>query len=322
MCVCAIDCALCNSGDEAIIHLCEVCRSNHPRNLPVFLKVCAALSVLASGLFQRVAGDSIHISQASVSRCLTQFIDAMLHHIGHFIKFPETVGEERAIKAGFYRVAGFPNVLGAIDCTHVSIRAPSIEENVYRDRQRRHSINVQVVCDHNTRILSVCARFLGSSHDAYILRNSSLYRKMDMLANNDVCFIGDRGYPLLTWLMTLFANPITASEVRYNHAHAVTRSVIERTFGILKSRFRCLDDSGGCMLVTPGIACRVTTVCCMLHNMAVNRRLPMPVIPQNPKEDDLAVAKGLPMGRAARIRQQIVDQHFRQVWYDTVRLVA
>lgn len=122
---------------EAIIYLCRLlddqlcCRSNNPQNIPVIIKVTTALSVLASGSFQRVAGDVLHISQASVSRCVTQFLDAMLQHISHFIKFPDTPAERRRYKGGFYRVAGFPSVVGAIDCTHVAIRAPSANENVY-----------------------------------------------------------------------------------------------------------------------------------------------------------------------------------------------
>ncbi|XP_063064940.1 putative nuclease HARBI1 [Engraulis encrasicolus] len=302
----------------AILYLCQLLddqlssRSVHPHNLPVLVKVCAALSVLASGSFQRVAGDAIHISQASVCRCLNQFIEAMLLHTGRFIQFPTTAAERRAIKAGFYRVAGFPNVLGAIDCTHVSIRAPAANEHVYRDRRRRHSMNVQVVCDHTMLITSVCAKFPGSAHDAYILRNSTLHPKMERLANNGVWLIGDRGHPLMPWLMTPFVNPPTAAEVRYNNSHASTRSIIERTFGVLKSRFRCLDDSGGCLLVTPGKVCRMTTVCCMLHNMAVRRRLPMPVVPpQDPQDPDMDEPDEQPVGRAVEVRQQIVDQYFR-----------
>lgn len=74
-----------------------------------------------------------------------------------------------------------------------------------------------------------------------------------------------------------FHSPATESQGQYNQAHAATKSVIERTFGILKSRFRCLDESGGCLLLSPEKVCRVTVVCCMLHNMASERRLPEPV---------------------------------------------
>ncbi|KAJ8335832.1 hypothetical protein SKAU_G00391740 [Synaphobranchus kaupii] len=63
--------------------------------------------------------------------------------------------------------------------------------------------------------------------------------------------IGDRGYPLKTWLLTPFADPRTAEELRYNLAHGRTRSVVERTIGLLKGRWRCLDASGGKLLYKP-----------------------------------------------------------------------
>lgn len=53
--------------------------------------------------------------------------------------------------------------------------------------------------------------------------------------------LGDRAYGLKTWLMTPYANPETPQEVRYNNIHAHTRAV-ERTFGVLKGRWMCLDQ--------------------------------------------------------------------------------
>ena len=45
------------------------------------------------------------------------------------------------------RDSGFPGILGAIDCTHVPIKAPSRAEgeNAYVDRHGIHSLNVQVI---------------------------------------------------------------------------------------------------------------------------------------------------------------------------------
>ena len=75
----------------------------------------------------------------------------------------------------------FTELLGsliAINSTHVSIRCPSGNKNAYRDRKRWHTMNFQVLCDHNSKILSVCAKYPGSAHDALILHNSLLWQKM------------------------------------------------------------------------------------------------------------------------------------------------
>ncbi|KAK0131633.1 hypothetical protein N1851_033660 [Merluccius polli] len=58
------------------------------------------------------------------------------------------------------------------------------------------------------------------------------------------------------WLISRFRFPKAISSwksvlsERYNNIHARTRSVVERAIGQLKSRWRCLDRSGG-MLLSP-----------------------------------------------------------------------
>ena len=51
--------------------------------------------------------------------------------------------------------------------------------------------------------------------------------------------------------MTPLTNPQTPREVSYNEMHARTRSTIERTIGILKGRWMCLDTAGGKLLYKP-----------------------------------------------------------------------
>ncbi|KAL7856585.1 hypothetical protein SRHO_G00154840 [Serrasalmus rhombeus] len=62
--------------------------------------------------------------------------------------------------------------------------------------------------------------------------------------------LGDSGYPLKRWLLTPFPNPQSTEERRYNDVRTLTRS--ERTIGLLKGRWRCLDASGGRPALQPG----------------------------------------------------------------------
>ena len=43
-----------------------------------------------------------------------------------------------------FNIAGFPNVIGCVDGTHIPIIAPSVDEVDYVNRKSFHSINVQV----------------------------------------------------------------------------------------------------------------------------------------------------------------------------------
>ncbi|TWW78197.1 putative nuclease HARBI1 [Takifugu flavidus] len=66
--------------------------------------------------------------------------------------------------------------------------------------------------------------------------------------------------------------------------HARSRSTIERTIGILKGRWMCLDTAGGKLLYKPEKVCRIIMACCVLHNITMKRGVPLPPQPQ-PRED-------------------------------------
>ena len=103
--------------------------------------------------------------------------------------------------------------------------------------------------------------------------------------------------------MTPYRNPQTPGEERYNEAHAKTRAVVERTFGLLKSRFRCLDKSGGTLLYSPNFVCQIIGACCMLHNFAVRKGLEIDIRDDlTPEPDNPPLTEATPSaeGRAAR----------------------
>ena len=69
----------------------------------------------------------------------------------------------------------FPNVTGATDCTHLTIKASSINEEASVNRKGTHSINVQAVCDVDMQLLDVVAKSPGSSHDNFIWQTLGLH---------------------------------------------------------------------------------------------------------------------------------------------------
>ncbi|KAJ1140587.1 hypothetical protein NDU88_006936 [Pleurodeles waltl] len=135
-------------------------------------------------------------------------------------------------------------------------------------------MNVQMVCLADQYISQVNAMFPGSVHDAYILRNSSIPYVMGQLQRHQVWLLGYSGYPSLSRILTPVRNPRTRAEERYNEAHGRTRRVIERTFDLLKARFRCLHMTGGSLFYSPKKVCQIIVACCMLHNLALRRQVP------------------------------------------------
>ncbi|KAK0132138.1 putative nuclease HARBI1 [Merluccius polli] len=317
---------LCNYLEPAL-------RSHTHRSNPVppHVQVLSTLRFLATGSFQRELGDRVGISQPSISRALPRVVDAINQLATEYIQCPYTAEEQVTVKRGFHLIAGLPNTIGAIDCTHVRIKAPSPDSFPYLNRKQYHSINVQLICDSNNHLLNV-SRFPGGAHDSYIFQNSSVGTRLEQVAADDSWVIGDRGYALAPWLMTPLTNPQTPREVSYNQMHARTRSTIElvvdflvrlrelsrsfelvrsrtthhyieRTIGILKGRWMCLDTAGGKLLYKPEKVCRIIMACCVLHNIAMKRE-------QEGPSNNSVTAEGLTVGR---VMQWMTGQRHRPV---------
>eukprot|EP00057_Strongylocentrotus_purpuratus_P015960 XP_011670434.1 PREDICTED: putative nuclease HARBI1 [Strongylocentrotus purpuratus] len=86
--------------------------------------------------------------------------------------------------------------------------------------------------------------------------------------------LGDSGYPLRPYLLTPILNPSTRQDERYNHSHQRGNSIIKRSFRVLKSRFRCIDVSGGGHQFAPEHVCHIFVVVVVLHNICVSNNLP------------------------------------------------
>ena len=114
-------------------------------------------------------------------------------------------------------IAGFPGVVGVIDGTHVRIVAPSLNEDVYVNRKRYHSINTQIVFSADYRIWDIVAKWPGSTHDARMLSESGLRQLFEGHYVPVGChLLGDSGYPCKPWLLTPYLQPRTGPQQNYN----------------------------------------------------------------------------------------------------------
>ncbi|KAJ1205383.1 hypothetical protein NDU88_000818 [Pleurodeles waltl] len=246
---------------------------HHPTRIPPLVQVLSVLHFLASGSFHTTVAIASGMSQPIFSNMLLRVLSALLKHMRSYIVFPQ-VEDLPTVNGDFYALGHIPNIIDAIDGTNMALVPPHRSEQVYRNQKNYHSMNVQMVCLADQYISHVNARFPGSVHDAYILRNSSIPYVMGQLQRLCVWLIGDSGYPNLSWLLTLVRNPRTRAEERYNEAHGRTRRVIERTSGRVKARFRCLHRTGGSLYYSPKKVCQIIVACCMLHNLALGRQVP------------------------------------------------
>jgi hypothetical protein len=85
---------------------------------------------------------------------------------------------------------------------------------------------------------------------------------------NDDHLIGDGGFPLKEWLMTPYRDNghLTREQRHYNYCLSSTRQVVERSFSLLKGRFRRLQNMDVC---TVEVAVCLIISCCVLHNICI-----------------------------------------------------
>ena len=88
------------------------------RAIPVSLQVLTCIGFLATGTFQRELADRSGISQPTLSRILPDVLGGVIALSQNYINFPYMVGDQANKKAQFAAKSDFPNVIGAIDCTH------------------------------------------------------------------------------------------------------------------------------------------------------------------------------------------------------------
>lgn len=171
-------------------------------------------------------------------------------------------------------MAHFPNVVGAIDGTLIPIQGMSADDEPnFICRKGFPAINVQGVVDAKLCFTNIVVRWPGATHDSFVLQNSTLPEIMDRING---WLLGDSGYPLRKWLFTPFMVTRNPQEQRYNSAHCTTRNVVERAFGVPKSRFRCIHKTGGSLQFAPEKCVKIIESCFRLHNKAIiEARIPL-----------------------------------------------
>lgn len=88
--------------------------------------------------------EKFNVSKATALNAVRRVTKAIVKLVARFIKWPED-NKAQEIILGFAASNGFPGVIGAIDGTHINIRAPHINPESYINRKKQHSIHLQVI---------------------------------------------------------------------------------------------------------------------------------------------------------------------------------
>ncbi|RVE44229.1 hypothetical protein evm_011128 [Chilo suppressalis] len=214
--------------NEVSIYLVDTKRKG--KGLSNRIKLLCALSFFANGSYQRILGKNIytHLSQPSMSRNINEIASIVCHPdiVKKYIKFPQNASQRQALKERFFEKFQIPGVVGCIDGTFVTMIRPKENEERYYCR-KEHLTNSEEV----------------------------------------VFLLGDSGYAQRPYMMTpILGAEENSPEGHYNKLHATARNTVERTFSVLKGRFRCLLVHR-VLHYHPDTVAKIVIACCVLHNI-------------------------------------------------------
>ncbi|KAJ1692918.1 hypothetical protein LUZ63_009616 [Rhynchospora breviuscula] len=178
-------------------------------------------------------------------------------------------------KSGTILVRVRGDALGAIDGTHI-LAYPDDDDpcpELFRNRKGFNSQNVMAAVDFDGYFVAVVTGWEGSTHDNLILQRAiedgfivppGRYYLVDGGYANTRQFLSP--YRGIAYHLARFRQgqqQYGCPEELFNHRHAQLRNIVEKTFGILKSRFKV------CVYMRKykfKIQKDIIKACCILHN--------------------------------------------------------
>ncbi|KAJ1201821.1 hypothetical protein NDU88_005627 [Pleurodeles waltl] len=97
---------------------------HHPTGIPPLVQMLSELHFLASGYFQATVAIASGMSQPMFSNVLSRVLSALLKHMHSYIVFPQ-MEDLPTVKGDFYALGHIPNIIGAMDGTHVAFVPPA-----------------------------------------------------------------------------------------------------------------------------------------------------------------------------------------------------
>ena len=98
--------------------------AHQPLLRAILLELCTELQ---SALECNTEANQLGLCQSTLSRVPAKW-DGIIRISTRYIKFPYNTVEQANVEAQFAARASFPNVIAAIDCTHIAIKAPLHDE--------------------------------------------------------------------------------------------------------------------------------------------------------------------------------------------------
>ncbi|EPS72545.1 hypothetical protein M569_02213, partial [Genlisea aurea] len=255
-------------------HLCELLHGfglRSSRHVSATEKLAMFLGILAHHTKVRIQRRDCNRSTWTVNKHFYTVLRVILRLHNQLQVNPVPVTPENATTS----FLPFQNCLGALDGSYVPVRVKEADKARYRNRKGFVATNVLGVCDQHMNFIYVLAGWEGSAADSRVLRDA-LRRDHGLRVPPGHYYLCDSGYMDCDGFLTPYRGvryhlrewgpgmqgPQNAKEY-FNMKHASARNVIERAWGILKSRWAILRSPYFYPIRTQTA---IILACTLLHN--------------------------------------------------------
>ena len=243
--------------------------TNRRKAISVETRVAIAITRLAFGSSLYIIVDSYRVGISIVHAIVLDFCHALNFFCRNsFIRWP-TPSRLQDISRNFEALHGIPYIAEAIDGSHISILAPREHTANYYCRKGFHSILLQGVVDHSCCFWNYDIGWCSSIHDYNLFSKSSIGKYCFEGKFNPYALLGDAAYQPRPWMLTPYLGSkdgFTCKQEHWNFIQSSSRMYVERTFGILKLRWRILLKKMDCLL--QHVPAHITA-CLILHNLTI-----------------------------------------------------
>ena len=249
--------------------------------IPPIVRVACTLFKLCQGASLLLCSEFFAIGTSTTSGIIRDVVKAVNDELRSEITWP-TGNRLQMIMGQFREFSGLLAVVGAIDGTHFHIRKPNHSpEDYFYFKSGGYTMQCQAVVDRSKKFIDISVGMPSSTNDSRQLRRSMLYRRAtttnlfnpaDFVQGFTPYLIGDKGFPILPWLITPYRElprgRRSVQETLFNRKLSRARLVVENAFGILKQSFReLLGASDLHITLLPDVV-----VCCsILHNLLLGQ---------------------------------------------------
>lgn len=193
-------------------------------------------------------------------------------------QIPTCEEEWMSVSEQFERKWHFPHCIGAIDGKHVKITKPPNSGSYFYNYKNTFSVVLMAIVNAKCEFLMVQIGTNGRVSDGGVYANTKFSQELaekklhipeasPLPGTSDpvpYVLVGDDAFPLLDNIMKPYSHANLSKEQQiYNYRVSRARNVVERTFGILSSRFRILLTT---INLSPSKVSKIVLACCYLHN--------------------------------------------------------